>query len=202
MKPNQDRSTTKTYIMKSTFYLVVLYACLLGGCTKQQSPPQNVALPGSVLLLKVDFLTNVFEGGTELPFTRDTSFTVKANYKPPGDFGWIKLTYEELNEPLFQGTIHWAGLGQMEYPALLNAAAQFTKVLTNDVVYPKSFNNVFNPYGQTYDYNPVWMAVQSLQKVRHYLATNPGGQAHLFLYTPSVGVGNPADWDWIVMLKK
>jgi len=45
------------------------------------------------------------------------------------------------------------------------------------------------------------MSVQSLVKVREYLSKNPKTPVKLFLYTPSVGAGNPEDWDWIIFLK-
>ena len=84
---------------------------------------------------------------------------------------------------------------------LLNAN-QFDRVLTADYVSPNSgFENVFNPNNATYNYNSIWASVQSLVKVRQYLISNPNATVKIFLYTPSVGIGNPAEWDWIVILK-
>ena len=44
-----------------------------------------------VVLLKVDFLTNIFEGGKELEFSPSSSFTISSTYLSPGDFGNIQF---------------------------------------------------------------------------------------------------------------
>ncbi len=154
-------------------------------------------------MLKVDYLTNTFEGGKELGFSNTTaSFTISNQYLPPSDFGSLKLKYQELNETLFEGTIIWMGLGQIYFPQNILAANQFTSVTTTDIVYPANgFQNVFNPSNQVYDYTNAWLSVQRLVKVREYLKSNPAGSVKIFLYTPSVGIGNPAEWDWIIFMK-
>lgn len=155
-----------------------------------------------VLLLKVDYETNTFEGGKEFEFnTPANGMTLTTEYLTPADFGSIKLSYQEISETIFMGTIEWNGLGQMNYPSTLLLANQFESVSTTDVVYPIGFENVFNPNNTTYEYNSVWIAVQKLVKVRQYLISNPNATVKIFLYTPSVGYGNPADWDWIIFMK-
>lgn len=177
------------------------------GCDPPPAPapaPAPVTIPGNrVLMVKVDYLTNTFEGGTELTFPSTTpTFTISNQYDPPGDFGNVQLRYQELSQPLFDGSIIWMGCGQMQFPQGLTPAAEFDRVTTPDVVTPAAgFENVFNPSSQTYSYTPVWQAVQNLTRVRAYLAANPQATVKLFLYTPSVGMGNPADWDWILFLK-
>lgn len=90
----------------------------------------------------------------------------------------------------------------MNFPSNLKPATQFDVVLTQDFVLPSAgFEDVFNPGNHTYDYEEVWQSVQNLVKVRAYLKSNPNSSVKLFLYTPSVGVGNPADWDWIIFIK-
>ena len=90
----------------------------------------------------------------------------------------------------------------MNYPQNLLNANQFDTVMTTDYVTPSAgFVNVFNPDNTTYSYNEVWTSVQSLVKVRQYLYSNPNASVKLFLYTPSVGIGNPAEWDWIIFMK-
>ncbi|MEI6091554.1 MAG: hypothetical protein WCR42_13955 [bacterium] len=181
--------------------LVISAIVLLGftGCDNSTEP----ILGNKVLFLKVDFETNTFEGGKELTFAKETeTFTITNIYVPPGDFGSVKLMYSELNDTLFYGTIWWMGKGEMTYPKELLPADKFQVVLTEDYVTPKAgFQNVFKPYEGTYDYTPVWSSVQNLVKVRQYLRSNPNATVKLFLYQPSVGVGDPADWDWILFLK-
>jgi hypothetical protein len=159
--------------------------------------------PNNVLVLKVDYNTNQFEGGKELSFTNTASnMTVTNQYVSPADFGSIKLKYQEINETIFDGTIVWAGLGQMNYPQNLLNANQFDRVMTTDYVIPSAgFENVFNPDNLPYNYNTIWTSVQSLVKVRQYLISNPNATVKIFLYTPSVGIGNPEEWDWFIFMK-
>lgn len=182
-------------------YRVVAILLLLASCTpeKNQVTPQS----NKVLLLKVDYLTNQFEGGTETSYTTDTpAFTIKVDYIEPLDFGNIKLSYQELNETLFDGSMIWMGTGIISYPDSILPASTFTRVLTNDYISPDSgFVNLFNPQNIPYNYSQVWTSVQSLVKVREYLASNPYSPVKLFLYTPSTGPGNPAEWDWIIFMK-
>ncbi|MDD2576265.1 MAG: hypothetical protein PHG98_04670 [Bacteroidales bacterium] len=156
-----------------------------------------------ILMLKVDYLTNHFEGGKELLFSQTSeNFTIRTEYTPPGDFGNIKLIYEELNELIFDGDIIWMGLGHINYPQNILPASDFDHVLTCDYYIPRGgFENVFNPQNTDYDYSSIWSSVQGLVKVRDYLRSNPDASVKLFLYTPSVGVGNPEDWDWIIFLR-
>jgi hypothetical protein len=181
--------------------LIVILFLLVGvmGCDHST----EAIIGNKVLLLKVDLKTNVFEGGKELTFAKETqTFTITSLYVPPGDLGSLKLFYSELDEPLFFGTILWMGKGEMTYPENLLAADQFEKVKTKDYITPKAgFENVFNPDDRTYDYDKVWSSVQGLVKVRQYMRSNPNATVKLFLYKPSVGMGDPADWYWIIFLK-
>lgn len=156
-----------------------------------------------VLVLKVDYLTNKFEGGTELTFTKSSpNFNIQPIYISPGDFGNISMIYQDINELLFDGSIVWMGKGYIKYPRNFIPANHFNRVLTSDIVFPKQgFENLFNPDNTNYDYTQIWMSVQSLVKVREYLSKNPKTPVKLFLYTPNVGAGNPEDWDWIIFLK-
>lgn len=156
-----------------------------------------------LLMLKVDYLTNNFEGGKETIFSRHTpTFTITTQYTPPGDFGNIRLIYQELNEIIFDGSIIWMGTGRINIPQNILPANNFSYVLTADYVYPiGGIENVFDPNNQEYDYSQIWSQVQGLVKVREYLNSNPNASVKIFLYTPSVGVGNPEDWDWIIFIK-
>ena len=185
--------------MKNLLFYVVLF--LFISCKKESgvfNEPTN-----KVLVLKVDYLTHAFEEGKEFSFPKNTNtFTITPEYKSPGDFGNIKLIYKELNETLFDGGIIWMGKGNISFPQNMLNAYNFNKVSTNDTINPVlGFENVFNPNKQVYNDTLVWNSVQNIVKVREYLKSNPNGKVKLFLYTPSVGDGNPADWDWIVYLK-
>lgn len=190
--------------MKKILFIIFIFVSLFSSCTDENSTPaENTTQPNKVLLLKVDYLTNTFQGGKETTYTENSnSFTISHQSVPAGDFGNIKLKYDEINQILFDGDIIWMGLGQIHYPQNMLAANQFEAVLTADIVFPStSFNHILPQSNLSNNYNQVWMAVQNLVKVRQYLISNPTGVVHLYLYTPSVGVGNPADWKWIILMK-
>ncbi|RZJ65782.1 MAG: hypothetical protein EOO50_12260 [Flavobacterium sp.] len=194
--------------MKSKITLLLFTVFAFAACTSDNNvtePVDNDPITGNkMLMLKVDYLTNAFEGGTELSFeeTDATTFTIETEYQTPGDFGWVKMYYAEVDTKFFDGEIHWMGLGTLHCPENFDPASSFDHVLTEDFVTPQGgFDNIFNPSEQEYDYQIPWSHVQGLVKVRQYLASNPTASAKIFLYTPSVGVGNPSDWDWIVILK-
>ena len=163
---------------------------------------QEAHAASEVLLLTVDYTTHTFKGGKELGFSEKSStFTISYEYAPPGDFGHIKLFYEEISELLFFGTIHWMGCGKMQFPQNLLDAKKFKAVGTKDLVVPvNGFENIFPQFTITPEYEQIWGKVQNLVKVRDYLRTNPEQVVRMFLYTPSVGMGNPEDWYWIIFL--
>lgn len=189
--------------MKIKILFLFLTGILLGCNSENMDVSMETNAPTQVLMLKVDYTTNAFEGGTIFGFPQKTDkFTIENKYVEPSDFGSVKLIYKELNQTLFEGTIHWMGFGKMTLPERLKPASSFEFVLTEDLRYPTGFENVFNPYNRELDYNKAWLSVQGLVKVREFLAANPNQKAKLFLYTPSVGVGDPKDWYWVIYLKK
>jgi hypothetical protein len=163
-------------------------------------------IPNNVLLLKVDYLTNTFEGGKVFSYPNQTNtFTIQTQYQAPSDFGGIQLYYQELNQQLFSGTIHWMGTGNILFPSDFQPASSFIKVETLVAIpLPASgFLNVFNPQNTVYNYQEVWNSIAYLQKTGDYgYWLNNTVAPKIFLYTPSVGIGDPATWKWIVILKR
>ena len=189
--------------MKTKILFLFLTGILFGCNSENMDISMETNAPTQVLMLKVDYTTNAFEGGTIFGFSQKTDkFTMESKYVEPSDFGSVQLVYKELNRTLFQGTIHWMGLGKMTFPEKLEPAKSFEHVKTYDLRYPAGFENVFNPHDRELDYDKAWLSVQGLVKVREFLAANPDQKAKLFLYTPSVGVGDPTDWYWVIYLKK
>ena len=189
--------------MKTKILFLFLIGILFGCNSDNMDINLATDAPNQILMLKVDYTTNTFEGGTIFGFSKPTdNFTIINEYVEPSDFGNVKLIYKELNETLFAGTIHWMGLGKMTFPEKLEPANSFEHVKTYDLRYPNGFEVVFNPDNRELDYGKAWQSVQGLVKVREFLAANPDQKAKLFLYTPSVGAGNPKDWYWVIYLKK
>ena len=160
---------------------------------------------GNVLMLKVDYLTNTFEGGYEFAFDNvPNSFNMRREYRSPGDFGYVKFYYYETGDILFHGSIIWMGEGKIHFPKNLLPADVFDTVDSADFITPKNgFENMMGEFqpGQI-DYEEAWGSIQGLVKVRQYLNANPEQTVKIFLYTPCVGVGDPEHWDWIIFLKR
>lgn len=183
----------------TTPFILLIIILSFSSCKEQEND-----ISSKVLVLKVDYLTNQFEEGKELSFTKSSpNFNIQTIYKAPSDFGNISMIYQDINELLFDGSIIWMGKGYIKFPSNFIPANSFERVLTSDYIYPKEgFENILYPDSTNYDYSQIWSSVQSLVKVREYLRANPNTPVKLFLYTPSVGVGNPEDWDWIIFLKQ
>lgn len=190
--------------MKMTL-LILPFIPLLWSCNSENYflEEKDKALD-HVLLLKLDYLTNTFEGGLEFVFSQQSDdFTIEPEYKFVDDLGYIKMKYKELGKTLFEGTIHSDKVGEMKFPKDLLPANMFKAQITQDFVSPiNGFEEIFNPKNLDLDYFNVWHIAQSLLKVREYLEANPSQKVKLFLYTPSVGEQNPQDWHWIIFLKK
>lgn len=185
-------------------FLFIIAIGILFGCSSEHIDIDiETDAPNQILMMKVDYTTNTFEGGTILGFSKTTdSFTIINEYDEPSDFGSVKLMYKELNQKLFEGTIVWMGLGKMTFPEKLEPANSFKHAITYDLRYPSGYEDVFNPDNRELDYKRAWLSVQGYEKAREFLAANPTQKAKMFLYTPSVGAGNPKDWYWIIYLKK
>ena len=188
--------------------LIALFLSLFLFASCDNIEPELVVCPDpestNVLMLVSDYTTNTFEGGKAFQFEDSPKeFTLKTEYKEPGDFGYIKLYYSEINQLLFHGEIIWMGSGKILFPEKLTPAKDFEFVTTKDLVSPKNgFECIHRAIDQTVEMGQVWKSVQGLVKARAYLSANPEQKVKYFLYTPSVGVGNPEEWKWVFFLKK
>ncbi len=189
--------------MKLSLLLLSIVSLFMSSCVYEKVPTiKNLTPENRVLLLKVDYITNTFEGGKEFNYSNQTStFTIRTEYQSPGDFGGIQLYYQELNSKLFDGSIVWAGLGHILYPTSFLPPSAFNTINTLVAVPQPFFENVFNPNNTIYTYDAVWSSVAYLEKVNQYRSSNPNATVKIFLYTPSVGIGNPSDWKWILVFK-
>lgn len=180
---------------------IFLIALLFNGCKKDEVENTN-----GILLLQVDYMTNVFEGGKELMILNNInnsdSIPIEIDYKAPGDFGNITLYYEPSGEMIFDGSIIWMGTGEIKFPKEFLTADKFP-VMDTFIEEPErtKFQTIFyNLNNQSINYSVIWSSINKLEIVEDYLKSNK--KIGLFLYTPSVGVGNPNEWDWFVILNK
>ncbi|PLX24633.1 MAG: hypothetical protein C0599_01840 [Salinivirgaceae bacterium] len=159
-----------------------------------------------ILLLKVDYTTYAFEGGKEIPISDDVAgadtIPIDLDYNAPGDFGDVTLYYKPTNEMIFSGEIIWMGLGEISFPRSFDPADSYSQL---NLPIEKPENSMFQyiPNGSginTVAYDSVWIGIQNLKIVQKYM--NSGKKIGFFIYTPSVGAGNPADWDYLVIMNK
>lgn len=185
--------------------LIAIYAI---SCTDKENyihtdpPPNNKAL-----VLKIDFETNVFEEGVEIIFNTHNEFGISSEYVSPGDFGSIELFHLQTSEKIFSGSIVWNGSGEIEYPEAFTNADKFDKVdmvvdMPDANLFQKIMYDEFAYYPDIIEYQEIWNSIHDLALVKRYRDENGGSKIHLLLYTPSVGVMDPMQADWIVILNR
>ena len=173
-----------------------------------QSDLQDSDLHKNILISKVDYLTfrykgfyalnvqNPVQSGTEIPFL--------AQYQSPGDFGWIKLYYQNTNNLLMSGGIVWMGCGHLDFPTGFRAGLSANSSLPypgqGKIAYIDNSGN-YQTVSDESDLQHVWQTVSKQQEFRHYYA-NSHKKVAVYLYTPSVGMGNPADWYYLVFVEQ
>lgn len=181
---------------------VILFFMALGiaGCThRDNSSPQNPA--NKVVLLRVDYMSDSLEAMAEVSLSgslqSSDTIPLKVIYKSPGDFGNLTLVYGNSSDTVFDGSIIWMGTGTVRIPQSFTTAMPTTSITVSQ---PDSsvYQQVFGFHAP--DYDKLWAAIGKLQVVNNYL--RQGKRPAYFLYTPSVGVGNPYEWDWFVVVTR
>ena len=161
-----------------------------------------------ILISKVDYLTFRYKGfyalnvtnklntGNEIPFVAD--------YRSPGDFGYIKLYYRNTNNLLMDGTIIWSGCGELNFPESFRAGQRLSNVLPYPGQSRIAFINEEGHYTTVSDdteLQRIWHTLSRQKEFRHYFGRTSKKVA-VYLYTPSVGVGNPADAYYLVFTEQ
>lgn len=163
--------------------------------------------PNAAVLLKVDLTTNTFEGGQNVELPGDAVLNLVPQYVSPGDIGSITLKTLQSNTTVFSGGIHWAGKGEISFPQTFLTASDYA-VSGTEAPLPGVSDIDFITYAEMpefvngTDYAEVWDAIDNLEVVKQSRLNHPDEKVHIMLYTPSVGVGNPEEWEWIVVLRK
>jgi hypothetical protein len=155
-----------------------------------------------VFTYMIDYTTNRFLGGYKvtLPLYIDSLMPV-CEYNSPGDSGDVTWYDKTTNTRLFAGTIIWMGKGERTFPEKIDSPGSFTKLDFSSKnpqfisLYHDDYDKIANP---EVDYPPMWNAIKDLQDISWCSDSTP---AYIYFYRPSVGVGDPKDWYWIVFLK-
>ena len=187
--------------MKKTV-LLLLFIFILSSCSKGDKDNLTEDY-NSIVILKVDYMTNKFEGGYEQQINSEITdadtIPITIKYKAPGDFGNISLYYKPTNDLLFDGSIIWNGTGAINYPKTFMPAKSYS-LLEDPIAKQKvsTFKCIFGT--PPTDYSSIWNSINNLQIVSNCLDSKK--KIDLFLYTPSAGAGNPNDWDWIIVMNR
>jgi hypothetical protein len=193
--------------MKKTFLIFNVFLwSVLTGFSQNDTIIKNGVVNMATLVL--DFETYAFEGGHMAYYVCPTCATDSlqyfVDYMSPGDFGGISFTLNEAQDTFFDGTIVWAGMGQIHYPDNFNLDYPFTYV--NESVPEPADIKFLGINGDKMEEDSwlyplkdsVWQAVDSLS-ITHLFATEDY-KAVVYFYAPSVGVLDPSVAKWIVFL--
>lgn len=141
-------------------------------------------------------VTDKLNKGDEIPFVSD--------YHAPSDFGYIKLYYRNTDNLLMDGSIVWSGCGALTFPDHFRAG------LPIDAGLPYPGQSLFAYINDGGHYETVtddeelkyiWKSVSKQKEFQHYYA-NSSKKVAVYLYTPSVGVGDPADAYYLVFTEQ
>ena len=167
-----------------------------------------------ILIAKVDYMTFEYRGfysmnvtnklneGNEIPFIAD--------YMSPGDDGYIKLYYRDESNLLMDGDIMWMGCGELHFPETFvkgNSSGTYTPEFTQ---YPGNEKISFiNDYGNytteidlpETDLHYVWQTLSDCEEFMSYY-NQTYKKVAVYPYTPSVGVGDPYDWYYLVFVER
>ena len=159
-------------------------------------------------ILKVDFLTHTFEGGNSFEFNNiamTNTLPIEEIYVAPSDFGNYTLKYTPTNEVIFDGPIAWMG-GSYDLPLDFDSSDYETTTLNpsinlDEIEYFMPTADILAGEGYTnFDYASVWNSIKNLQVTNDCLNNN--GKIGFVLYTPGLGLFQPENAYWLVILYK
>ena len=169
-----------------------------------ESDLREFDLRKDILISKVDYLTFQYRGFYALNVSEkeqnDSLIPIISEYMPAGDFGSIKLYYKNTKDLLLDGTIIWMGMGELSFPESFRAGLPETEGLP----YPGKSRialldgeGVYVEPDSEFEFQYIWQSISHQKEFQHYYE-NSTKKIAIYLYTPSVGTGNPADWYYLV----
>lgn len=187
---------------------VIFLSILLVSCSDDTDDNVIQNTNRELTILKVDFLTNTFEGGNSFEFNNiamTNDLPIEENYSSSGDYGNYTLKYTPTNEVIFDGPITWMG-GSYDLPLDFNSSDYETTTLNpsinlNEIEYFLPTADILAYEGYTnFDYTGVWNSIKNLQVTNDCINNN--GKIGFVLYTPGVGLFQPENAYWLVILYK
>ena len=177
-------------------------------------------LDKDILIAKVDYMTfeylgfysmnvtNKLNEGNEIPFLAD--------YMSPGDFGYIKFYYRDETSLLMDGDIIWMGCGELHFPETFvkgNSSGTYVPEYTmkSGLEYPGNGRISYIDESGNYtaeitnfpeaDLHYVWQTLSDCEEFMSYY-NQTYKKVAVYPYTPSVGVGNPYEWYYLVFVER
>lgn len=161
----------------------------------------------NLAVLELDYLTYAFQEGALNYYPRCgqcdlDSLPFEVEFVPPGDFGSIAFRYTETGDTLLFATIIWMGTGELTRPDNFLPPATFGELNTSA---PNPIEREFFIYDAPVDTlefvsraDTAWAHVNRLDIAWDFATKDY--RAGFYLYTPSVGVFDPAAARWIIFL--
>ena len=187
---------------------VLFFFLILASCS-DDADDNVIQNPNRELtILKVDFLTHTFEGGNSFEFNNiamTNSLPIEEIYVAPSDFGSYTLKFTPTNQVIFDGPIAWMG-GSYDLPLDFNSSDYETTTLNptinlDEIEYFLPTADILASEGYTnFDYTSVWNSIKNLQVTNDCLNNN--GKIGFVLYTPGLGLFQPENAYWLVILYK
>lgn len=177
-------------------------------------------LDKDILIAKVDYMTFEYGGfysmnvtnkqneGNEIPFLAD--------YMSPSDFGYIKFYYRDETNLLMDGDIFWMGCGELHFPETFvkgNSSGTYVPEYTmkSGLEYPGNdrisyINESGNYTAEIIDFpeadlHYVWQTLSDCEEFMSYY-NQTYKKVAVYPYTPSVGVGDPYEWYYMVFVER
>lgn len=189
--------------------IAVLFLILILASCSDDADDNAIQNPNRELsILKVDFLTHTFKGGNSFEFNNiamTNTLPIEEIYVAPGDFGSYTLKFTPTNEVIFDGPIAWMG-GSYDLPLDYNPSDYETTTFNptinlDEIEYFLPTADILAGEGYTnFDYTSVWNSIKNLQVTNDCLNNN--GKIGFVLYTPGLGLFQPENAYWLVILYK
>lgn len=158
----------------------------------------------NIILYKIDYTTQTFEGGVTLSFRRiaggfynEIPLEVDKEAPAMSTDGSLGIIYQPTLDQIFQASLSLDGEAEIFFPAFIEPG-DFLQLET-PVAFPSGVDiqSVDGDHSQA-PIASIWDAVGGLGLTEFVL--NEDTQIGLFLYQPSEDPVFSSNWDWILML--
>ena len=173
-----------------------------------ESDLTDADLQKHILISKVDYLTYRYKGFYALNVTDKQNageqIPIIAAYHAPCDFGDIKLYYRNTSNLLMDGTIIWMGCGVLAFPQGFRAGLPLTQGLPYPGTEHFARMNEDGQYATRADEEEtrhLWETLSRQKEFQHYYG-NSDKKVAVYLYRPSVGMGSPYDWYYLIFTEQ